>query len=299
MTVLQRVEAFWFAPHSAAPAALIRILVGLWLVLAWTMHTHNMEFWYGHEGVAQYFNRGGEDVWIADAWPQLHVALIASAAMFSLGVATPLAGVVAATIQGILIDDFGSFTWGWANVVPLFIYYLVAAGAGRAWSVDAWLIDRWRARSGRPAQPAWTERTVRGWAMRLLQVNICAVYLAAAWHRVDDPSWIDGDIVWEAAIDSQFTRTPHVDFMPFKPLLMVLSYMSWALEGLGVFLLWVPRLGPWWALGCICMHLGLELSASVGWWQFVMGTGLLSFVWPTVSQRVLTLPGAVARRLGR
>lgn len=142
-------------------------------------------------------------------------------------------------------------------------------------------------------------RQARGWPVRLLQINVSAVYIAAAWHRVDDPSWLQGDIIWEALKNPFFTRWPHVDLQSIKPVLTVLSYVSWALEGLAVFLLWVPRLGPWWAVGCICMHLGLEASAAVGWWQYAMSTALLTFVWPGALARVLDGLGRLgARALG-
>jgi hypothetical protein len=123
--------------------------------------------------------------------------------------------------------------------------------------------------------------------MRLLQFNISAIYMAASWHRVDDESWIQGDIVWEAVTCGLVSRWPHLDVQALKPVLRLACYAAWALEGLGPLLLWLPRIGPWWAVGCIAMHVGLEVASTVGWWQFTMGVALMSFVWPSLSERIL------------
>lgn len=297
MARLQRLQGallrFYFQPFPAAPAALIRIGLGLVMFLAWLEYLPRLEFFYGSEGLAHYVAHGGRSSWVeAHLWP-LYGVLMGSALLFCVGLFTRVSGAVLALCQIRFINDYSWYTWGWATVIPLFLGYLVLADAGRWWSVDSWWRARRRRARGMP--PEEGPRVVHGLGMRLLQLNISAVYLAAAWHRVNDESWVYGDIVWEAVTSSIFTRWPHIDVQFLKPVLLFSTYAAWSLEGLGVVLLWVPRFGPWWALGCLSMHVGLEVADTVGWWQFTMGTALFSFLWPSVSERILRLGRAPIR----
>ncbi len=56
---------------------------------------------------------------------------------------------------------------------------------------------------------------------------------------------------------------------------------------LAPFLLWIPRTRLVVTLSLMTMHLGLELGASVGWWQPMMLMMLVVFLPPSWSERVL------------
>jgi hypothetical protein len=50
------------------------------------------------------------------------------------------------------------------------------------------------------------------------------------------------------------------------------------LEPLAAFLLFVPRVRTLCALALIAMHVILEVLTNVGWWNFIMIAGLLTFL---------------------
>jgi hypothetical protein len=142
---------------------------------------------------------------------------------------------------------------------------LVAFGGGGA----AASLDAWRAGGRRPGAAVGAAE-ISGWGPRLLWVHMGCIYLAAAWHRVDDEAWIRGHILWEALTSSVFSRWAGVDFITVAGPLRVFAYCAWGLELAAPLLLLLRWTRPLTAALCIAMHVGLELSTSVGWWQFIM-----------------------------
>ena len=277
----ETVERAVFGPVPSAPLALSRALLGLTMASAWAMALPWLDLFYGPEGMSQWLRHGGHPHWIGGAWPIMVGCIVVGSISFAAGFRTRLSAILLLVPHLLLIDDFRDWTWGWPLTGPLFYGTLALGGAGRAWSVDAWLASG-RARGG------WRGvEEVSGWGARLVLLTLSCVYLAAGWHRIDDPSWINGDIIWEALTGSTFSRWSWIDWNPFKPALRALSYVSWALEDLGVVLLLIPRVRPWWAVGLIGMHVGLELSATVGWWQPTLASALVVALWPGLCSRLL------------
>ena len=56
------------------------------------------------------------------------------------------------------------------------------------------------------------------------------VYLSASWHRYNDRGWIHGEMVYAAFANGMYTRFPYVDPQPFKPIFVVLTYVTEWLE---------------------------------------------------------------------
>ena len=113
--------------------------------------------------------------------------------------------------------------------------------------------------------------------MRLLQVHLCAMYVVAGWSRLESPSWWEGEATFAAVSDLFYARFD-VDWQPWKGLLAVGTWAALAFEGLAPVLLWIPRVGPVWALGLLTLHAGLEVVDNHGSWQLLMGAALLTFL---------------------
>jgi len=50
------------------------------------------------------------------------------------------------------------------------------------------------------------------------------------------------------------------------------------LEVSAPILIWIRGVGKWVALALIGFHLILEVSSTVGWWNFVMIAGIVNFL---------------------
>ena len=148
---------------------------------------------------------------------------------------------------------------------------MICSGAGRHLSVDAWRAAR------RGAPPAsWLGP---GWPLRLMQIHVCCMYVAAGWSRLDKESWLTGELVYVALSGATHSRFV-IDWSPFMPILAIGTWGALFLEVTAPVLLWPRLTRRAWALGLVGLHLGLELTTNVGWWQSVMIAGLLSFLLP-------------------
>ena len=186
--------------------------------------------------------------------------------------------IIAAVGQAMIGSTFYVHSWGWSTVMPVLLFLLAISPARNAWSVDAWIA----ARRGRPL-PMVAPR----WTLRLLQVHVMVVYISASWHRFDDPGWINGEMVYAAVANSMYTRLPYLDPQPYKALFVVLTYATEVIEVVSPFFLWIRRTRIPVAIGLILVHLGLELSATIGYWQFMMMALLWVFLPVSWAERVL------------
>ena len=278
---LLALDAWAVSPVPASPMAFARMALGCIFLLAWATTAPRVEILWGSDGLVHHVLHAGQPQWTEWAWPGLLACALVGAFGMVLGLFTRLSCLLFFVGHVGLVKVFNEFTWGWGTAMPVFTLYLLFSEAGRSWSLDAWRTGgrTWQALRGQPTQP--------GWPWRLLVLNVACVYVSAGWHRIDDPSWIYGDIVWEAVTCSLWSRWVWVDWNPFKTVLWLGAYAAQTLEVLGAVLLLVPRIRPWWAVGCIALHVGLELTTSVGWWQWCMTALLFALVWPTVTERIL------------
>lgn len=196
----------------------------------------------------------------------LYAALLVAALGFALGVRTRTCGAVALVLHALFLARNQYAYYGWAWMAKPFLLYVILAPTGRWVSLEAW-------RRGRRA-PDWTGP---GWPLRLLRLHVCTMYAVAGWNRLDDPVWRRGEAFFGALTDRRFARFD-LDWWPFRAWLEPFSHVAFVAEPLAPFVLWVPGLGAAWAILLMALHLGLEIFANVGWWQWLMMTALLVFL---------------------
>ena len=160
-------------------------------------------------------------------------------------------------------------TGGWWSVIGCFLVWLIVAHPGSRASVDASL----RLARGKPIP---TDISI--FPIRMMQLHVVCVYIAAAYPRLLYDGWLDGGMIFEVLINSSYVRYTMVDWYGAKPLLFALNYFVWSAELLAPLLLWVPRFRTLMACTLIALHLGLEISATIGWWQILMATMLITFL---------------------
>lgn len=267
---LESVVLGWF--HRPAPVdtlSLIRIGLGLVLVLSVVQVLPDVDWLWGPDGLLRYLLARYQDHPLSNYTWTVVTLLLVSSVLFTVGCFTRLAGVTAAVMQAVVASSEYYHTWGWVSVMPPLVFILAMSPARNAWSVDAWLARR----RGRPL-PAEAPQ----WALRLLQVHIAAIYIAAAWHRIDDDGWRNGEMVHAALTNSMYSRFPYLDLEPWKPLLKWLTWGTEAIELVAPVALWIRRLRVPLVLSLMALHLGLELTSTIGYWQFMMLTVLWAFL---------------------
>jgi hypothetical protein len=291
---LGRVEGslarFFVAPQPLAPLVGCRIVVGLSLFFAYAWRAPDVPAFFGPHGLAgrdfygrnpfapplvpelaaplRIFVTAPADAFVWIAWALLLIAALA----FAAGLRTRASGALLLVLHLFFFarNRFVFGDWPWL-ATPLLLYTL-AAPTGRRLSLDAWRARR----RGEHASP-W--RFAPGWPLRLVQIHVCAMYLASGSSRFDKASWLHGDMVYVALTGMTHSRLG-IDWDPFREVLTLGTWSALLLEGLAPVALWLPGVGRCWALALIGMHAGLELLTNVGFWSHVMSAGLLAFAWP-------------------
>jgi hypothetical protein len=273
------VEGFFLAPMRHEPIALVRILYGFTLFWSYALLTPELERIFGPDSVSVHVFPSHADMFVPHHLWLAHTLLLAGCACFTAGFLTPLAGIAIIVMHIAFRDVSYLHTWGWTRLVHPVVGYLVLANSGASYSVDAWLKRRFWPSAGPSRNHTW--------AIRLLQFHITALYMMVAWHRIYNELWLSGSMVYVALANTVFTRFPNLDLQMLKPLLWLCCWIAWLFELGAPLFLWIPRTRTLFVLGLMAMHLGLELTSTVGWWQVAMLSLLWIFLPPDWSKAVL------------
>ena len=278
-------ERWLLAPAPLDGLAAARVVFGATLFLCYATRAPVLMDYFGPQGFGGFALAERlpdappleKWAWPALAWLRLvpsesvvwalWAALLAASAAFACGLRTRLAGAIALVLHvSFYARNPYAYDGSWAQFLTAPLLYTVLAPSGRLWSLDA-------------RRSPGASRSASAWPLRLLQVNTCCMYLAAGLSRLDKESWLYGDMVFLALSGATHSRFA-IDWQPWLPLLRLATWSSFALEALAPLMLWVPRLGRYWALGLVALHLSLELATNVGYWSHVMIGCLASFLLP-------------------
>lgn len=287
---LRRIHDFYLAPQPQHALVGARILLGLTIFATYTTRLPGSQLLFGPDGMAgssfyqrlpdaPAFNRRVSEAFrvLADAGSAevilgLQLLLVVAALAFAAGAFTRTTGALTLVLH-LLFYARNPFVYegSWAEFIHAPLLYVICSGAGRHLSVDAFRAGR----RGRPAA-SWLGP---GWPLRLMQIHICCMYLAAGWSRFDKESWLTGELVYVALSGATHSRLV-LDWGPVMPILAIGTWGALFLEVTAPIALWPRFTRRAWALALVALHLGLELLTNVGWWQSVMIAGLLSFLLP-------------------
>jgi hypothetical protein len=148
--------------------------------------------------------------------------------------------------------------------------YLVFAPSGESLSWDRWRRDR---------EHFWEFPRRAPWAMRMLQVQLSIIYLAAVWAKLQGDVWRNGTALSFALRMTDQLRVPNPGFVAGSPLLVEWLTFGTLLVELSIGLFVWNRRARWWVLGAgFLMHLGIEIFIMVGFFSIGMWCLYLVFL---------------------
>lgn len=287
-------DRFWFAEVSSSNLALIRVVLGT-LVTLWalTLLPSAGAFFSGSAIVPDAHSNLGNGVWTALGGDPsvglvytLVAALIVAGACVAIGYRTRLATAVVFVCL-ISLERRNPYVFNAGDwLLRISFFYLLFADWGASFSVDR-----------RRRDPAgWaTPATVSAWPLRMLQLQVSAVYLFGAWAKVRSTAWNDGTAFGIAVRISDVERFPFLGWTGTSiTFSSALTYGVVALELALAIGVWWPRARPWLLLAGASMHLGIDLTIRVGFFSYVIITLYLAFLAPAIADRVIA---TIARRM--
>jgi len=256
-----------FTPVDTAPMAALRIACGL-LVLGWTASLlPDAQAFLADDGLTTAAVQGTRGWWTVPlVSPYGVLALLAIAALaLVLGWRTRVASVVVAFLL-IAVQRRDVYVLNSGDLLLRELALLVALmPAGETWSLDA------RRRGG--------SRSRAPWGLRLLQLQVSAVYLFSVTAKLHGTSWQDGSAVGKALqLDDLQRFVLPQSFATSVTLSALLTYGTLVVEAFLVVGLWLPRT-RWWAMAAgVAIHLGIEVTLLIGWFSFTAIACYLAFV---------------------
>ena len=268
-----------FDPVDPAPMAAVRIACGL-LTLGWTLSLlPDAQAFLSTDGLTTGAVGGPPGWWtvpVASPYGALAVLGLAAVAL-TLGWRTRVMSVVVVVLL-VVLQRRDVYVLNSGDLLLRELALCVALmPAGECWSLDA--RRRGPHASGQHRAP---------WGLRLLQLQVSALYLCAVVAKLGGTSWQNGSAVGKAVQleDLQRFVVPQ-SLATSVSFSAALTYGTLLVEAGLVVGLWLPRT-RWWAMaGGIAIHLGIEGTLLIGWFSLTVICCYLAFVPADVLRRVV------------
>jgi hypothetical protein len=234
----------------------------------------------------------------------IHTGILAIMFLFTIGFCTRITSVL--TWLGALcyIQRAPTTLFGMDTMMMILLLYLMIGPSGAALSVDR-LIGRWwanrRARLKGRAAPPWqppAPSVTANFAIRLMQIHFCIIYLASGTSKLQGAAWWNGTALWGTMANYEFNP---LDWQRYEDFLVFLSHhrLLWEVVTSGgvvftlfleigfPFLVWVKQTRWLMIAGAVMLHAGIAMTMGLTTFGLFMLTMLLSFVPPAAVQRLL------------
>ncbi len=286
-------QSFWFQPQQMYTLGLVRIAFGILAVWwgLWLLPMRNGLL--DANGVVPTQPSIAHTWGIFAAWNSDEailvgiVALLLSAVALLVGWHTRLAAVVVF----VLILSFErrnpwAFNAGDA-AVRIEALLLAVSPCGAALSLDQ------RRRTG----SFWSAQTRPNWPIRLIQVQLSLIYLAAAQAKLSGETWLSGTAVSYVLQLDDMRRVPLPHGFVTNALAMnVLTWGAVAIELAMGILIWVARFRPCVLAAGVLFHVLIDVHVQIGIFSYAMFVMYLAWFSP---ERVKRMPDELRHTFGR
>ncbi len=266
----------WFRPVSARPLAGLRVGLPLLLLFHLVWLSNDILSLHGSRGIIPWeLTDLLRDPWVpglptlAKAFLPLgiseHTAIIlllsgyaGSLLSLALGFHTRLSAFLAWGLHlSLVTSGFASF-YGVDQLANTFLFYLFLFPSGRAWTF-----------ASRPASSR-REETIPVGCLRVMQVHLCVIYLAAGLDKAMGRQWWNGEAIWQTVSQPIFSTFDLSWLARHSWIPMFAGWGTLVVEIGYVFLIWPRRTRKVWCIATIGLHLGTGLFMGLVFFSSVM-----------------------------
>jgi hypothetical protein len=179
-----------------------------------------LNYWNADRRLTYRTGTTGFSVWFHVTDPTqmalVHAGIIATIVLFTVGLFTRVTSVLVWVACVGYIHRTTQVLFGMDTMMNILLFYLMIGNSGAALSLDR-LIARYRAARASLKRTGTIDANTRaflacpppsasaGFALRLLQVHVCFIYMAAGLSKLKGVSWWSGAAFWEVAVNPEFT----------------------------------------------------------------------------------------------
>jgi Vitamin K-dependent gamma-carboxylase len=160
-------------------------------------------------------------------------------------------------------------------------FFMIWLPSGHCWSINALVRRRWKARGAAGNSiPARESFAAPGWGLRLLQIEMAAMFLSNGLTKLIGESWVNGTALYYVSrLDDLFGRFPVPAWLFDSPWLVAL--MTWAVLAAELsipVLIWFRETRRPCLLILLAFHLANEWTMNLFLFHWLMLCGWMSFL---------------------
>ncbi len=282
-TILKSINDFFFKPMAVDSIALLRIFFGVLLIYNWVVIWSHLDVWYGVDAMISlktsisygdihrfsFFDFLSNDRRVPAVLAILNL-IVSITVLLGFFTRTSL---ILAFLTVLSFHNRNTFLMNSGDIIfRNVLFFLIFSHAGKAYSLDR-LFLRFKGLVG----PKPEKETP--WALRLIQIQFCVIYVATALFKMKGTQWLDGTAVYTATRLDESVRMP----WSFLNQMIVIKMMTWSTLvvelALGT-LIWIKEFRYWILLAGIGLHIGIELTMIIAMFEWVMMATMISMVYP-------------------
>lgn len=155
------------------------------------------------------------------------------------------------------------------TVMRCLLFAMIWAPCGNCYSVDA----SHARKAGRRLK-----KTIPIVGIRLIQIQFAIVYLSTALFKFNGGDWVDGTAVYYTSRLENFQRIVVPVLFDHLSLIQFMTWFALFTEFAMGTLVWIKELRIWVLLAGVLLHIGIELTMSIGFFEWVMFAGYIVFL---------------------
>ena len=222
----------------------------------------------------------------------IHISILAVMLLYTAGLWTRVTSVLAWFGAMQYVQRLSTHMYGQDTMQIILLLYLMIGNSGAALSVDRWLeVRRLRREQGRGADLALKPSWSADFALRLVQVHFCIIYLVSGTSKLLGPAWWSGTALWLCLANYNFAPmrvglydqalTFLCQHRPLWEMCLTSGVVFTLFTEIGFpFLVWRPRWRPFMLSCSVLLHLGIGLVMGLSVFSLLMLVMVLAFVPP-------------------
>ena len=277
-------DKFFYSTTDASALCIFRIVFGFFLFLNGISLVQDFHEWYGlgsmslvplEDALTFYSNfRINIFKWLSptefSGWVVL-LTYIATSIGVMIGFKTRLSTIVCFILMVSLQNRNYSILNSGDTLMRCMLFLMMFAPIHVKYSVDAWI-------NTKHGIPNKTDISIL--TLRLMQLQFSLVYLATTLFKLKGYDWVDGTAVYYTSRLVNFQRVVLPIVFDFPSLVKLATWSALFIEFAMGTLVWVKELRVWVLLAGVILHLFIEVSMSIGFFEWVMIAGYLLFLEP-------------------
>jgi uncharacterized membrane protein YphA (DoxX/SURF4 family) len=277
-------DEFFYKKTDATALCIFRILFGFFLFLNGISLVQDFHEWFGlgdkaliplQDSMNFYSNfRVNIYRWLSptefSAWFVLG-AYIVTSVFVMIGFKTRLSTIVCFILMVSMQNRNYSILNSGDTLMRCMLFLMIFAPTHVKYSVDAYF----RKQRGIAYSPEISLVTIR-----LMQLQFSLVYFATTLFKLKGYDWVDGTAVYYTSRLVNFQRIVLPIVFDFPSLVKFATWSALFIEFAMGTLVWVKELRIWVLLAGLLLHLGIEVSMSIGFFEWVMIAAYILFLEP-------------------